>query len=96
MSRMTIRSSYAIDAATDQRIKRLAAVWGVSQAEVIRRSVQRVAETNEGVAYSPADVVAHYRNNVLPRSAEETRTLIESLRKLRHDADAARARARSA
>lgn len=96
MPRMTIRSSYAIDDATDRRIKRLAAAWGVSQAEVIRRSVQRVAEANDGVAYSPADVVAHYRAAALPRSAEQTSTLIEALRRSRRDDDASRMRARGA
>jgi hypothetical protein len=45
MARMTIRATYALDAQTSQRIKQLARACGVSQAEVIRRSVQTAAES---------------------------------------------------
>ncbi len=87
MSRMSVRSTYALDEGTARRIKRLAVAWGVSQAEVIRRSVQRAAEQTEGAALSPADVVARYTRGPLPRDAEATRALVESLRGLRHDDD---------
>lgn len=87
MSRMSVRSTYAFDETTSARIKRLATVWGVSQAEVIRRSVQRAAEQSEGAALSPAEVVARYVQGPLPRDPEATRVLVESLRRLRHDDD---------
>lgn len=92
MSRMTIRYSYTIDVATAMHIKRLAGIWGVSQAEVTRRSVQRAAQAEAAVTLSPADVVMHYRNNAPPRSAEEIRAVVESLRQSRCDEDAKRAR----
>jgi hypothetical protein len=38
---MTHRTTFALDEATAQRLKRLAAHWEVSQAEVVRRSVER-------------------------------------------------------
>ena len=41
MSKMTHRTTFALDEATAQRLKRLAARWDVSQAEVVRRSVER-------------------------------------------------------
>ena len=55
MATMTHRTSFALDVATTQKIKRLAAHWNVSQAEVVRRSVDRVekqdlAETPDPVA----------------------------------------------
>lgn len=87
MSRMSIRSTYALDAKTSDRIKRLAAVWGVSQAEVVRRSVQRAAEEVESTTLTPADVVARYASGPLPRSAAQTRQLVEQLRQHRHQDD---------
>jgi hypothetical protein len=87
MSRMSVRSTYALDDTTARRIKRLAAAWGVSQAEVIRRSVQRAAELDEGMALTPADVVARYAQGPLPRDTEATRALVESLRSARHEDD---------
>lgn len=41
MATMTRRTSFALDERTSQRIKRLASHWNVSQAEVVRRSVER-------------------------------------------------------
>ena len=50
MPMMTHRTTFALDEVTAQRLKRLAARWDVSQAEVVRRSVAqaenlRIAET---------------------------------------------------
>lgn len=39
MATMTHRCTYALDETTTARIRRLAALWEVSQAEVIRRAV---------------------------------------------------------
>ncbi len=52
---MTHRTSFALDERTAQRIKRLAARWNVSQAEVVRRSVEQ-AETAS--AASKPDAIA--------------------------------------
>ena len=41
MPTMTHRTTFALDEATAQRLKRLAARWDVSQAEVVRRSVEQ-------------------------------------------------------
>jgi len=83
---MSIRATYALDEQTDQRIKRLAETWHVSQAEVIRRSVRTAAEQADN-ALTPADVIAHYRGTPLPRSPEETRARMEAAREWRHDDD---------
>jgi predicted DNA-binding protein len=53
MPTMTHRTTFALDAATAQRLKRLAARWNVSQAEVVRRSVEQ-AETE--AARSPNEI----------------------------------------
>ena len=44
MPAMTHRTTFALDASTADRLKRLAASWRVSQAEVVRRAVAQ-AET---------------------------------------------------
>ena len=41
MPTMTHRTTFALDKATAQRLKRLAVRWQVSQAEVVRRSVEQ-------------------------------------------------------
>lgn len=90
MARMIVRSTYALDEQTARRIKRLARAWGVSQSEVIRRSVELAATQQTAAALSPAEVVAHYASQPLPRTAAQTQRLIESLRALRHEDDAHR------
>ncbi len=39
MKEMTHRTTFALEAAAARRLKRLAAVWQISQAEVVRRAV---------------------------------------------------------
>jgi len=84
---MNVRATYALDQETAQRIRRLASRWGVSQAEVIRRSVERVAAQEEGNVLAPAEVVAHYVNQPPPRSRAQTKALIDSLQRLRREDD---------
>lgn len=91
MAQMSVRSTYALDEQTAQRIRHLARVWGVSQAEVIRRSVEHAAAQQHEAAPSPAEVVAHYQHQPLPRTKAQTRRLIASLRAARHADDAHRA-----
>lgn len=86
MARMTIRSTYALDEQTSQRIKYLARHWHVSQAEVIRRTVQTAAE-QAARQLTPADVVARYAGGSLPRSKPETRQAIDAQRAWRHEDD---------
>lgn len=46
MQKMTHRTTFALDEATALRLKRLAARWEVSQAEVVRRSVEKAEEAD--------------------------------------------------
>lgn len=94
MTRMSVRATYALDEQTARRVKALARSWGVSQAEVIRLSVQQAAEQEAGAGLSPAEVVARYAAGRLPRTAAQTRKLIQSLRRQRRDNDARRGAAR--
>ena len=90
MAQMSIRSTYALDEQAAQRIRHLARVWGVSQAEVIRRSVEHAAAEQREAAPSPTEIVAHYQRQPLPRTEAQTRRLIASLRAARHADDAHR------
>lgn len=54
MQTMTHRTTFALDATTAQRLKRLAAHWQVSQAEVVRRSVAQAENQNETEKPDPA------------------------------------------
>lgn len=47
MPTMTHRTTFALDEATAQRLKRLAARWNVSQAEVVRRAVAQSEHAEE-------------------------------------------------
>lgn len=87
---MTIRSTYALDGETSHNFKNLASIWHVSQAKVIRRLVQAAAERQEG-RLDPAGVVARYRSGTLARNCEDTRAMIEALRRWRHADDEQRA-----
>jgi len=84
---MTVRSTYALDEATAQRIRELAEVWHVSQAEVVRRSVQQAAAAHQARMPTPADVIAHYQQRPLLRPAADTRRRAATSRRLRQAAD---------
>ena len=53
MPTMTHRTTFALDATTSQRLKRLAKLWNVSQAEVVRRSVERSERTAQATTRDP-------------------------------------------
>jgi len=57
---MTHRTSFALDEATARRIKHLAASWKVSQAEVVRRSVEQAAEASRSREPDPLALLKAY------------------------------------
>ena len=60
MATMTHRTSFALDERTSQRIKRLATRWNVSQAEVVRRSVERAEEAGQDQIDDPLALLKAY------------------------------------
>ena len=60
MATMTHRTSFALDEGTAQRIKRLATRWNVSQAEVVRRSVERAETAAEASQPDPLALLKAY------------------------------------
>jgi predicted transcriptional regulator len=53
MQAMVHRTTFALDKTTAQRLKRLASRWNVSQAEVVRRSVEQAEKQTEAVKPDP-------------------------------------------
>lgn len=58
MSQMVHRTTFALDRVTAKRLKRLAALWKVSQAEVVRRAV---AQAEAAASPAKPDPVALLR-----------------------------------
>jgi len=54
MPAMTHRTTFALDDMTAQRLRRLAARWQVSQAEVVRRSVEQAEKATAPARPDPA------------------------------------------
>jgi len=54
MPAMTHRTTFALDDMTAQRLRRLAARWQVSQAEVVRRSVEQAEQATAPARPDPA------------------------------------------
>lgn len=50
---MERRTTFALDTATIRRLRRLAKSWRVSQAEVVRRAIERVEREDEQTRASP-------------------------------------------
>ena len=57
MAIMTHRTTFALDAATARRLRQLAKLWKVSQAEVVRRSVERSEQTVQSAKHDPVSLL---------------------------------------
>lgn len=72
MATMTHRTSFALDERTMDRIKKLAARWNVSQAEVVRRSVERAESADESPGVNPIELLkAYYAKGGLDKARAE-------------------------
>ena len=91
MAKMTARATFALDEETMADIRKMAGSMGVSQAEIVRRSVRLLVEYNEKPVITAADVIEHYSANPPKRTDEEYQSLIDDLRRERSAASAAKA-----
>jgi predicted transcriptional regulator len=62
MSIMAHRTSFALDEATIQRLKKLSEIWGVSQAEVVRRAIEKAEVIAEEGITSRIDRLRSYQD----------------------------------
>ena len=61
---MTIRTTFALDVATEHSIQRLAKLWNISKAEVVRRSVaQAESAAAEKARPSPLEALKWLQSN---------------------------------
>ena len=67
------RTSFALDEATIDALRRLSRRWHVSQAEVVRRAVRLAMDRSEGEAVSVQERLRTYRSNrrIDPVKADE-------------------------
>jgi hypothetical protein len=70
---MTHRTSFALDAGTVQRLRRLASRWSVSQAEVVRRSVEHADKQSEPKKPDPVAMLRayHAKGGLAPARADK-------------------------
>jgi predicted transcriptional regulator len=70
---MNHRTTFALDKATARRLKRLAALWKVSQAEVVRRALAQAEAAATAVKPDPVAVLRelHARGQGLERENAE-------------------------
>lgn len=59
MAVMIERTTFALDRETRERLRRLAARWHISQAEVVRRAIQQM-ESSEAAARDPGAQLRAY------------------------------------
>lgn len=77
MAIMTHRTTFALDDATVMRIRRLAAQWQVSQAEVIRRAV---ASTDAAAHPDPVAMLAELHRSGGGLTEAEASTYLSTVR----------------
>lgn len=87
---MNVRTTFALDEETSRGIKELAAAWGVSKAEAVRRAVRLVKERDQAaMPKAPLAVLKELRARPI-RSQTETMALVRQLRKERRAEDGVR------
>lgn len=60
MPAMTHRTTFALDGVTATRLKRLASIWQVSQAEVVRRAVAQAESAAASIKPDPVVLLRDY------------------------------------
>lgn len=87
MARMTVRTTFALDTDTAQALDRLAARWGVSRSEALRRAVA-AASRDQGV--DPAGEALAALDALQKRLAVEDETADRWIRSIRAERRASR------
>jgi hypothetical protein len=68
---MTERTTFALDRETRDRLRKLAARWRVSQAEVVRRALQRAEAIEAGQDHPAAALRTYHATGGLPAARAE-------------------------
>lgn len=79
MSLMTHRTTSEVDEKTAQRLKRLSAKWHVSQAEVVRRSLEQAESADTPVQKDPVALLQRLHAAGGGLAAEEAAAYMEQV-----------------
>ncbi len=70
---MKYRTTFSLDAEAIRRLKNLAAYWRVSQAEVVRRALEKAEEEMKREAADPYEMLTSYHDDgTLSKEAAES------------------------
>jgi hypothetical protein len=85
MSKLSHRTTLTLDAATAERIRKLASLWQVSQAEVVRRAIELAEPTEPKQRLDPVAMLQmlHSRGEGLDRKTGDA--YLSQVRKDRKD-----------
>ncbi len=64
MARTSVKSTYALDVETVRKLERVAARWGVSKSEVLRRAIDAVAREQAAAAPSPLEALEELQKSL--------------------------------
>jgi len=80
MATMTHRTTFALDETTARRLKRLSAKWQVSQAEVVRRSLEQAESADESAQADPEALLRRLHAEGGGLAAEEAAAYMAEVR----------------
>ncbi len=83
---MAHRTTFSLDSDTIEALRRLAELWGTSQAGVVRRAVRAAVERAE-VRLTPQQALDCFRAGAVPMDAGQLRILTTEARAARLEAD---------
>ena len=80
MALMTHRTTFALDEKTAQRLKSLSSKWHVSQAEVVRRSLEQAETADTSAQKDPEALLQRLHEAGGGLAAEEAAAYMEQVR----------------
>jgi len=83
---MAHRTTFSLDSDTIAALRRLAELWGTSQAGVVRRAVRAAADQSQ-VRLTPQQALARFRAGAVPMDADQLQLLNAEARAARIEAD---------
>lgn len=79
MATMTHRTTFALDERTAKRLKRLSSKWKVSQAEVVRRSLEQAEEAEAKSKPDPIELLRQLHAEDGGLAAEDAASYMSNL-----------------
>jgi hypothetical protein len=80
MAQMTHRTTFALDEPTAKRLKRLSSKWQVSQAEVVRRSLEQAERADAAATVDPVALLEQLHAEGAGLAAEAAASYLSEMR----------------